>query len=688
MKAHVNYLLFLSFSLVFYNSLSAKTLYVADNGSNTGGLTWETAFTTIQAAVNAAVAGSASDPNAVTIIVGSSGTGHGSGIYIENISVSLAHLTIESESGPLQTFIQAKSNSTHVVSITGNFVTFRGFSIYGATSNNTAAIALIGVNSCTIENNRCGWDSTNKNYRGIFLTGGANNTLQKNLCFYNTNAGIYLTGTTGNRILSNDVSFSGQSGITVQVGSTRNLLFNNILEANHIHGIEIDDSDLNTLQSNTCLSHQDYAAISLSNAKYHVISQNLCTSNSRGLELISAANYNTITGNYFENNALYGIELRSSRNQFIGNIIRGNNTYGIYCYESEQNTLTRNQFDDNTATAFLYYRMAGGENWHSQTPFTYLYSDAVFSSKMGNYYSPYDGSDLDGNGIGDTPFLLSALFQDSFPLVDSGANYKVQAWYPASEGLMTMEPNQPGQWQTIPAGGSVIFLSDTPALGEINFDVLSSEDGWNGQILFNTTVSGSTFQIQIGYADAAEGLFVAGGPSAKLSGSANFFQFKTSGAAFAVPAGNFLAVQITNSSSAGRQMYVGGGWTYITPPAGAWEAWPGTPPPPANPADLNDDGWVNIKDLAFLSLQWGMDNCGAENQYCQTADIDHSGTVGLGDLRLLTIFWLMGPDDLLGGDFNSDFRVNLDDWVWLSSQWTGDLNQLIPLCENWLKGVF
>lgn len=82
-----------------------------------------------------------------------------------------------------------------------------------------------------------------------------------------------------------------------------------------------------------------------------------------------------------------------------------------------------------------------------------------------------------------------------------------------------------------------------------------------------------------------------------------------------------------------------------------------------------------------------MDNCGAENQYCQTADIDHSGTVGLGDLQLLAIFWLMGPDDLLGGDFNSDFRVNLDNWVWLSSQWTGDLNQLIPLCENWLKGV-
>jgi hypothetical protein len=48
----------------------------------------------------------------------------------------------------------------------------------------------------------------------------------------------------------------------------------------------------------------------------------------------------------------------------------------------------------------------------------------------------------------------------------------------------------------------------------------------------------------------------------------------------------------------------------------------------------------------------------------------------------------MGPDDLLAGDWNYDFKVNMDDMALLAEQWTGDLQQLVDLCENWLKGCY
>ncbi len=60
---------------------NSATLYVATNGSNTAPYdTWAKATTSIQTAINAASAGD-------IIIVGSSGTGHGTGVYTENVNV-------------------------------------------------------------------------------------------------------------------------------------------------------------------------------------------------------------------------------------------------------------------------------------------------------------------------------------------------------------------------------------------------------------------------------------------------------------------------------------------------------------------------------------------------------------------------------------------------------------------------
>lgn len=687
-------------SFVICNSLYAKTLYVATNGDGTDGLSWETAYTTIQDAVNAAVEGSDDDSEAVSIIVGSANMGHGSGRYKENISISLSNLTLQSESGYSKTVIEGALASKNVITVSGSSITVRGFSVYGATSTNQAGIALIAAASlCTIEDNRCGWlegGTYNRNYRGIFLSVGSDHIVQNNLCSQNTNAGIFLSSTSGNLIQSNTCSSNGSSGgIAIQSNSDRNQLIGNYCNNNSGNGIDLDDSNLNTLANNTCSYTEYYPGISISNGQNNVITENTLSYNSHGIEISGSAQYNSITCNLIQNNYYDGIQLKGKFNQAVANTCL-NNAQGVYAFQGQENVLYRNKFSNNTSAQVnaYYTRIDAGDFWNSAIPFSYGYRNAIYTSKLGNYYSNYTGSDTNGDGIGENPYTTTPLpgslqKQDLYPLTDSNMTYAVQAWYFAENQIMTAEPNQPGFLQTLAGNDSIVWISDAAAREEIAFAALSSADGWNGQIRFSNSLAGNTIQIQVGSVVPVEGTFIAGGPSATLSGTGPNFTYKTTGQTFSVNEGHHLAVKITNTSAAVRQIFTGGAWTFISAPAGTQTPWPGTPEQPTtNPADLNRDGRVDMEDLAYLAIRWQRADCSEFNNDCGWADIDKSGQVGLGDLELLATYWLMGPDDLLGGDWNHDFKVDMEDMALLAEQWTGDLQQLVDLCENWLKGCY
>jgi len=115
---------------------------------------------------------------------------------------------------------------------------------------------------------------------------------------------------------------------------------------------------------------------------------------------------NVITGNIIIDN-VNGISLESttSNNRISSNDIIGNYR-GLWIYGSQNNVIYNNNFVNNTIQVFV-----GGS-----TPGTSVVNTFDFDAK-GNYWSNYNGTDNNHDGIGDTPYIIDDVNRDNYPLM-------------------------------------------------------------------------------------------------------------------------------------------------------------------------------------------------------------------------------------------------------------------------------
>jgi parallel beta-helix repeat protein len=116
----------------------------------------------------------------------------------------------------------------------------------------------------------------------------------------------------------------------------------------------------------------------------------------------------------------------SSGNQIAGNNITGNGyaifisgaTFTFYMATghtpSSGNVFLSNNFADNNQTV---YDVADASNfqWQIEKPSVSL--NVWDNGTMGNYWSDYNGTDTNGNGIGDTPYNVYSKNNDNYPLM-------------------------------------------------------------------------------------------------------------------------------------------------------------------------------------------------------------------------------------------------------------------------------
>ena len=190
---------------------------------------------------------------------------------------------------------------------------------------------------------------------------------------------IYISEEGNANISGFTIKKSGNNNAGISIHSNNNTIAGNNISNNN-YGIYSAKSQYNNFSQNILLFNSDYGMYLYSGSDNNVIFDNVFSSNTCGLR-IKGSTYNEVTRNLFTDNQK-----------------------GMYfCCGARYNTVFYNVFNNNSI--WNGDDSVGSNQWNNE------------SIGKGNYWGDYNGTDADGNGIGDTSYVVSSKGQDNYPLM-------------------------------------------------------------------------------------------------------------------------------------------------------------------------------------------------------------------------------------------------------------------------------
>ncbi len=323
------------------------------------------------------------------------------GTYTEDLDVD-KQLTLESENGSANCIIDGNYSGT-AVKLSADGINFIGFTVKNAL---WAGIKIVSDDNIVKNNNITQINGNGGD--GIILEEANNNTIKNNNVYSNSFDGTQLISSNNNTIKSNTFKNNERAGIKLLNYSDRNTLKNNYL-TDHSTGIYLrtynDDNE---------------------------VKQNNLINNTVGLTLGPGCDRNLVANNSIKQNDLGGIKVlrvegyeSTSNNTIVYNNITDNLHYehatapkekGIYLRNVHGNHIYLNNFANNRNGNI--YSENSSNVWNSNEEITYTFEGSTYTSKLGNYWDDYNGGDPDDDGVGNSPYTISATDSDSYPLMN------------------------------------------------------------------------------------------------------------------------------------------------------------------------------------------------------------------------------------------------------------------------------
>lgn len=264
-------------------------------------------------------------------------------------------------------------------------------------------------------------------------------------------------------------------GISLDKASGCNITQNKIL--NNHYGIVLTTASRNTIAANEISSVKFGAyGIQLNRASNNNIQGNQLTNLSEGIAVLDdlhlpneviQSKSNNIADNNIVNCSDKAVWFKFTKeNLFVGNTI-ANSTIGLAFMWTDNNIVYQNNFVDNTK------QVAGGPEPIFSGGNGVRYSICQWDDGgEGNFWSDYNGTDANRDGIGDTPYIVNEKNTDNYPIVNPTTTPElnlpaVDDDFPSASSTPTAQPPNPEPFPT----GQLVAVSASIAVATVGLFV-------------------------------------------------------------------------------------------------------------------------------------------------------------------------------------------------------------------------